>query len=1081
MMRSISANLRGSLPLVLLLAISALAAVNATLTGRVADANGAAIPGAKIEATNTATGSVVTVTTNDEGLYVIPQLAPGTYRVTAQKSGFRTSAKQEVIIHVGGNVTEDFSLSPGALEETVTVEGRETLIEKDSPAVGALVDRQSVENLPLNGRSFQSLIELAPGVVLAKPNINSPGQFSVNGQRTNANIFIVDGVSANVAASTSAQGYQQAGGTLPGLTVLGGTNSLVSIDALEEFRIQTSTYAPEYGRSPGAQISLTTRSGKNKIAGGAFDYFRNEALDANDWFANRDGIKRLPLRQNQFGGFLGGPIVLPKKLFGPLGYDGHDRTFFFFSYEGLRLKQPQFGTRFWIVPSREIRQTATGAIRDVLNAFPFPNAAAQPGDPANTGRYFLTVSLPSQFDAVSTRVDHRFGMRLNVFGRYNWSPSSNTSRAFASQNNQFDLDTETFTAGATWTISPRMINDLRGNWSRSEGRFEFVGLPIDGAVLPPDALVFPPNVSRENTSVSLNIISASSFVTSLTQGRSLGNDQRQFNLVDTFTLVAGNHELKFGGDYRRLTPRAAARSLGYSYSFYNAAAGTFRTDGLAQSLQVQALAPVNDFRFHNFSTFAQDTWRLNKRLTLTYGLRWDVNPPPSSDILPYAINGLDNPLMATLAPPNTRQWETQYNNFAPRVGFSYQLPDSWGMVVRGGFGLFYDLGTGTALRGYSSFPFNSARTTMNLSFPAPAAALEPLPFNTAPPYSAQFYVFDRNLELPETRQWNLAIEKSLGRSQTVTASYVGALGRDLLRTTLLRNQLANAAQGIPAITLLNPALFSTTSMVFLTRSEANSDYHALQLQFQRRLARGFSALASYTWSKAIDDVSDETIAGLPTTGLPGFPVDAKLERGPANFDVRHNFIGSLSYDLPVYGANAMMKRLVGGWGVDAIVRLRSATPVNVVSTTADPLNITTNVRRPDLVPGVPVYLDDPTAPGGRRINRDAFVEATRGRQGTLGRNALRAFGVQQYDFSLRREFGLSERFRLQFRAEFFNLFNHPNFGDPISTINSPALTFGRPQQMLNRTLGPGGTNGGLDSRYQVGGPRSVQFALKLLY
>jgi hypothetical protein len=348
-----------------LMAAAGISVVQSTLSGRVTDAGGAAVPGAKVEAVETSTGRTVTVTTNTEGLYVIPQLAPGIYRVSVQKSDFRTSVRQQVILHIGGNVTENFALSPGQIEETVVIEGRSSLVEKDSPAVGALVDRQSVENLPINGRSFQSLIELAPGVVLAKPNINSPGQFSVNGQRTNANIFIVDGVSANVAASTSAQGYQQAGGTLPGLTVLGGTNSLVSIDALEEFRIQTSTYAPEFGRSPGAQISLTTRSGKNRLTGGVFDYFRNEALDANDWFANRDGVKRLPLRQNQFGGFLGGPIRLPKKLFGPFGYDGRDRTFFFFSYEGLRLKQPQFGTRFWIVPSREVRQTVTGRTQRV--------------------------------------------------------------------------------------------------------------------------------------------------------------------------------------------------------------------------------------------------------------------------------------------------------------------------------------------------------------------------------------------------------------------------------------------------------------------------------------------------------------------------------------------------------------------------------------------------------------------------------------------------------------------------------------------------------------------------------------------
>jgi hypothetical protein len=1102
----------------LLSAVPLAATTAATLTGRVTDPAGAAVAGAEVRAINIATGMERNTTTNDGGLYVIAELAPGVYRIEVKRDGFQTSIRQEVVINVSGKATENFSLNVGNVSDTVTVEGGNTLVEKDSAAVQTLVDRQFVENLPLNGRSFQTLLELTPGVVLTKTGSTggsiSTGQFSVNGQRSNANYFMVDGVSGNIGASVTAQGFQQAAGTLPGLTVLGGFSGLVTVDALQEFRVQTSSYAPEFGRMPGAQVSIVTRSGANRFTGSAFNFFRNEKLDAADWFDNRDGRGRRKLRQNDFGGTLGGPIRLPKRVFGPIGYDGKDRSFFFFSYESVRLVQPQPGVLLARVPSREARDRATGPIKAILNAFPLPNLpAVNPGqangDPNDSGRYIAGLSYPSTLNAVSVRLDHKLTNNIQLFGRFNNAPSDSAIRSFPSQENFFAQDNRTFTTGMTWTITPRLVSDLRFSDSATNGQFAFNGVAADGAILPPDGLIFPSFTSRAATRVSFQLmpanINAGISAGNLTLGKAVGNRQRQINVVENLTWVRGSHELKFGADYRRLRPIQEASDIGISYVFSTEAS---RAASVPASISIQAFAPITNFYVHNFSAFFQDTWRVTSRLTFTYGTRYEVNPPLNGDRLPYQIDGLDNPLTATIAKPGTRQWETTWNNFAPRVGVAYTVSEKQSLVLRGGFGLFYDTGQGTALRGYSSFPYNTVRTITNpaqLRFPANEADLTPPPFTdaTPPPYTASFFVFDRNLKLPHTRQWNLAIEKGLGRQQSLSISYVGAQGRRLLRAEQFRNYNEAFVRdrfrlNTGAITVINPAPFgpapATTpqagAAISITRNGSSSDYHALQTQFQRRFARGLQALVSYTWSKSLDDVSDEL-----TTGIPERDINLALERGQSDFDIRHNFISAVTYELPTLKTNALTRGVLGGWAVDGIGRAQSARPFSVITQETDILNISAT-RRVDVKPGAPVYLNDPTAPGGKRLNSDAFNIPAAGKQGTLGRNALRGFGLWQIDLAVRRQFNLGERARLQFRTEFFNLTNHANFNDPASSFVSGATTtacnpnqtnFGCAVSMLGRGLSgnTGATqtspSAGFNSLYQVGGPRSIQFSLKLLF
>ena len=1040
-----------------------------TLVGRVTDSSGGAIPGVTITARNLGTGATATAQTNAEGLYLIQALSPGRYRVEAQVSGFRTAVRPSVTINVDTRVTENFTLEVGDFTDTVTVAGS-PLVDTSTSGVSTLVDRQFVENLPLNGRSFQTLLELTPGVVFTEATINSPGQFSVNGQRTNANYFTVDGVGANASTSTSATSFQQAAGSLPNLTVFGGTNSLVSVDALEEFRVHTSTYAAEFGRSPGAQVSLVTRSGTNRFTGRAFEYFRDDALDAGDWFRNAQGLDKLPLSQHQFGGVAGGPVVVPGV------YAGQDRTFFFYSYEGSRLTQPQPVTQYALVPSTEARQLAEGALRDVFNAYPLPNIPSGAGDPPLTGRYQVAASFPSRFDAHSLRLDQQLGATARLFSRFNYAPSSFEQRSFANGKNAFELDNRTWTTGLTWTPTTRLVSETRVNYSDSKGRFEFGMYEIDGAVRPPDSLLFPPGTSPETASVSLQLTpfgGATQTAGNLTFGKSLGNQQRQWNIVQTFGWTRGAHSFKFGADYRRLSPITDFRQRSFSYNFGGSVAQALATGGEAR-VGVQALAPTTTFGFHNLSLFAQDTWRTSPRLTLTYGLRYELNPPPSGDRLPYYVQGMEDPLTATLAPEGTRGWETTTLNFAPRIGASYLLTEDGRTVVRGGFGVFYDLGTGTALRGYSSFPFNSNRSTPGQTFPAPPDALEPAPFDAEPPYSAQFYTFDPELELPYTLQWNVSTERAFGSNQSVTASYVGSAGRRLLRNDGYANRVI---AGQP-IVLLNPTLFTNAATVFYTHNGSESSYRALQLQYQRRLSRGLQVLASYTWSLSEDNASDEASANLIPGGVNQFVVDPQQDFGPSDFDIRHNLLASFTYDVPAPWSNQVARTLLGGWGLDGIFRARSGAPVTVITLAADPLNLTTP-RRVDMVPDVPQWLDDLQAPGGRRLNPTAFSVPPQGRQGTLPRNSLRGFPAWQIDLSVRRRFQIVSDVGLEVRGDVFNVLNHPNFGEPDGTLSSSS--FGRATNMLNRALGAGGTSGGLNPLYQIGGPRSLQISARLLF
>jgi hypothetical protein len=1054
---------------------TSVAAQPSRLAGRIADSSGAAAADVLITATNDGTNQSDETISGRDGLYVFPDLRPGTYTVTVFKQRFRPERRAGIIVSTATAATLDVTLQVGEVTQQVEVTASLPLIESQSGSVGTVIDRQFVANLPLNGRSFQSLLELVPGVVVVEPDIAlGTGQFSVNGQRSNANSFTVDGVSANTAASFTATSFQQAAGALPGVTAVGSTQSLVSVDALEEFKIQTSTMAPEFGRQPGGQISLTTRSGTNRFTGSAFEYFRNEALDANDWFNNRDHRDKLPLRQHQFGGAFGGPLSIPGVV------SGRDRAFFFASHESLRLRQPQPDVRNVVVPSAAARSQATGVVKQVLESFPAPNAPSLPGDPTDTERYIYRISYPSDFHATSVRVDGRPSPAINLFGRVSRTPSSYSEFVFANQENRFSSDNDSVTLGATWTRSSRLVGDTRVNWSRTRGRFAFAPRNVDGANVIPDEAIFPRDVNPDTASVNLNLaLNTPTGPVSINRGKSLGNEQEQYNVVSSLTWLAGAHEIKGGIDWRRLQPVIDFRTVGITHAFGGVT--PFLQTGRVQSVTIQALAPTAGFKFDNLSLYVQDTWRATPRLTMTYGARYELNPPPSGDRIPYTFTDVNNLLTTDLAPAGTPLWETSYNNFAPRVDAAYRLPTDTETVIRGGVGLFYDLGNGPALRGYSSFPFTAVRTLTNQPFPVPDAQLQPPAFTPdARPINSTFYVFDPELALPYTWQWNVSLERALGATQSVTLSYVGSRSERLLRTEQFRNRLlpSDAAEGIPPIVFVNPGLVSPSTQVHVTRNAADASYHALQAQYQRRLSKGVQALVSYTLSEAIDTVSSEAAVGFPAEGAPGFPTDLEAERGPSDFDVRHVLTGALTWELPS-PSNRAARAMVGGWGLDVTSRWRSGTPLHVYTTVPDPLNLGAN-RRVDVVPGVDPWIDDGNAPGGRRLNPAAFAVPALGRQGNMRRNSLRWNAMHQSDLSLRRTFALVRQWRLQLRADVFNVFNTVNFAEPNALFSNSPL-FGVSSRLLSRALGPGGSSGGLSPLYQSGGARSVQLSARVSF
>lgn len=1032
-----------------------------SIGGIVFDADAKTIPGADMVVVNDLTRVQYETKTSDAGIYAVPNLPPGPYRVQASKVGFKTLIKPDIIVNVQDSITVNFTLPIGATSVAITVEGGAPMIDTTDGTISTVVDRQFAENLPLNGRSFQTLIYLTPGVVATPSSPSDSGQFSVNGQRASSNYWMVDGVSANIGMGAGNTPGNGIGGSIGSSTALGGTNGLVSVDAMQEFRIQTSTFAPEFGRTPGGQISIVTRSGTNAFHGTAFDYLRNDLFDAANWFNGYENNPPLPKaeeRQNDFGGTLGGAIV-------------KDRTFFFFSYEGLRLRLPQ--TAITSVPDLAARLAAVPAMQPYLNAFPKPNGS----DDVATGVAVFNASYsnPATVDAYSLRIDHKLNDRWSFFGRYNYSPSnvitrgsSGTSQAL-SVVQPFSITTQTFTAGASTAVSPLVMNDFRVNYSRTAAESS-QSMDSFGGAVPLATLPLPAGFGSQNSlfEVGINSVGQGGMIS---EGRSVKNLQRQFNLVDSLTWQKGPHALKAGVDFRQLDPESSPFTYLQSAEFADVSGA--ESGNIAYGfLESRKVVPL---RFRNLGLYIQDTWHVSPHLTVTYGLRWDVDVAPSSlngpaipAVTGYNLNDLSH---LAIAPAGTPAFHTPYGGVAPRLGAAYQISKNpkYETVVRGGFGVFYDLvsaETGNAI-GLLVPPFGNTVQLSNTTFPYSAA--EAAPPSISPVASiADLNVFNPNLKLPYALEWNVGVEQAFGNDQTLSVSYIGASGRRLLQNSIYFEPPSNPA--------IQEADFIDNT--------ASSEYNALQVQFQRRLSHGLQALASYTFSHSIDDGSASSAGSVSNLGVPG---SSNQNRGSSDFDIRNSFSAGVTYNLPSPKSGAFLKAILGNWSTQNLILARSAPPVDITDTNFFEFNggVYANIR-PDVVPGAPQYLYGSVYPGGKAINPAAFADPPTDpgtgnptRQGTLGRNALRGFGATEWDFAVHRDFPIHESVKLQFRAEMFNVLNHPNFGPPNNAFGG--ANFGISTQMLGSSLSSGNLSAGLNPLYQIGSPRSVQFALKLFF
>jgi carboxypeptidase family protein/TonB-dependent receptor-like protein len=960
----------------------------ANLSGAVSDSSQAAVVGARISISRESTGLTQTTTSRDQGIYGFAFLLPGSYTVHVEAQGFETVVRTAVKLDPGHEARLDFSLTPAVVKENITVRSSASSPQSESPAVSTVIDPQLVRDLPLNGRTFQALIFLAPGVVATSCAMGcSGGQFSVNGQRDSANYFTVDGVSANVGMGSS----PAAGGAVPAFNFLGQTHNLVSMDDMQEFRVQTSTYSAAYGRAAGGQLEIVTHSGSNQFHGSLYDYFRNEALDANDWFSNAAGLPRSARRQNDFGGVFGGPIL-------------KDRTFFFFSYEGLRVRRPVAAKL--LVPSLSARQQPTGVSQLILNAFPLPNGPENPATmlaPLNGSFAFLDSS-----DNASIRIDHAANQQLVLFGRY--------SEAFSSQRLQrlggFDrneVDFRSVTLGATLALSPETAGELRVNYSRTTGGSNS-GLDSSGGAVPlPDSLLFPvPFASPTSSLVFMSLQGGPRFFA----GRFADNLQRQGNLVSNISIIHKTHEVRFGLDYRYLAPLRGPSDYRQSI-FFAGVPGVL--SGLARNVSVNSADSVT-LSFHNLSLYGQDHWKVSPRLTIIYGLRWEFEPAPHAQANQplRTVTGFPDFASIQLAPAGTPLYQTTYTNFAPRFGVAYQLWRRQGRdtVVRGGFGTYYDLGIGNIADAAGSFPHTRSKSIPGVPYPlSQPDAAPPPPVSSDPPHNGiKLNVFVPDHALPGSYHWNVTVDQGLGADQVVSASYVGEAGRRLLQQNILFDP--------------NP-LFINNSQINLTTNASRSDYHALQVQFQRRMSHGLSTLLSYTWSHSTDDVSTE----LASDYLP----DPHADHGASDFDVRHAFNAAFTFQVPVRRWNPVADAVLKNWSLDAIFTAKSALPVNIFFERGDS-GFTESLlpARPDSVPGVTLYLQDSALPGGRRINAAAFSVPLQVRQGNLPRNALHGFSSSQLDSDVRRNFNIAERLKMELRADFFNVFNHPTF---VSVFN----------------------------------------------
>jgi hypothetical protein len=1011
------------------------------LSGEVDDASGHPLADADVLVQSGSTGARWRIRTDDDGRYQLSGLAPGRYKVTVRLPGFRTVSRVGAALESGETVRVDFAMELLGLHEVITVEsGRDAL----NPAADSslLLTRDSPgASLPANGGDYRVLFDLAPGVVITPATQSDAGQFTANGQRPNTNSFRVDGISANTGIGSSILPGAFPVASLPAMTVIGTTENLVSNETAQSVELRLTDFSPEFSDRPGAESLVNTRSGTNGYHAEFFGHVRDNGWTARDWFANSHAVYEFPRPYyNCLGLNAGGPIL-------------RNRTFFFVSAEEAQLTET--GIQLTSVPSLAARQSAPDRLRQVLDYYP---ASIGPDLGGGQAVGLLASMTSAQLLATSARIDQSLGSRGNLFVRLVESPSRTqiTRTNWASG-----------TLGLTLGAGRDAINDIRVSSSRADllsssfgggptfpeavfglaGLFGFTLLPNGAVQYYPPSFVPLPNFAQPVFGLS---------VPGLGQFLSSGGGaawQDQFEVRHTFSKTIGRHEFRAGVDYSRLAP-----SRGF---------GAYAVLGVAASLEsllenkpiaLTISSPAQYGRIHQILAFAQDTYRLSDRLSLLYGLAWDITPPTHTLEVPAfsgSWTGTDWQNLYSEHVKVSPPWPMRWKQFAPRLALAYGF--SGGLVLRAGAGAFYDGSLGAAVNPINGAPFNS----WLLNSGGTVSGIGTNPSGTASgSQSADVQRFLAGsypaLHLPVSYQWRLAVEKRLGSRGVGSMAYVGAAGRNLL---------GQEAYVDPATGILQR---------LVTLTAGSSSYEALEMRYTGPVARNLYGSLSYTWSHSIDNGSLDSSEFLIH---PAYRLSEA--RASSNFDARQSLSATLSYRIPFERRSTPLPPWLAGWTLSGIFRARSGFPIDVLADEQPLGQGFDNVGRPDRVPGVPVWLADASVPGGRRLNAAAFALPASGAPGTLGRNAITGNPLAQVDVSLHREFPVFRGVSLEVGLNVFNVLNHPAFADPVPFLSSP--WFGQSTSMQNLMLGSGSANTGLPSLFQSGGPRSAELSFRISF
>ncbi|MBV9507186.1 MAG: carboxypeptidase regulatory-like domain-containing protein, partial [Acidobacteriia bacterium] len=700
------------------------------LYGRILDPSLANVSGALISVVNEDTGFRHVVNSAPDGTYTAGSLGAGYYKVTVRKDGFRTMIRFHVPV-AAGSARADFQLVLGSVSETITVDGARATTPRDQIAISTTLDRRELEQLPLDGRGLLGLVEMAPGTNVVPATRGDAGQFVTDGQRPNTNYFAVDGISANHGISAGGVPAQPTGGTLPVLSALGSLDSLIPIDSVQEFEIRTSTSEARFGRLPGANLEISSRSGSGELHGSAAYTFRHEVLGANDWFANKAGEPRASLRENTGNAALGGPLR-------------RNRTFFFVAYERMSLLEPFT----WLapVPSVPARANAPAWAEPALNLFPSPNG---PGLGGGLAEWNGRDSRPGGLQAGSIRLDHAVNQRVSLFTRYSDSPSSN--QFGSTQVNYLNFRSWSATVGLNARLGSETIFDMRLNRSATSADSYWRG--ASGCELEPVAAVFLPAAPSCDLLVRFQIDGVGQVISGMEGNRR----QSQLQAVESISRRQGRHSLKAGADFVRIQPlrHDASGSLSVIADSLPALENT-------SSFWRANSEPVNAWtRVDELSLWAHDSWQIARGVSLVGGIRWEYSPPPP------ALAGINylNPDTGTVQTASRPLWYGASGHFAPRLGFAFSPGKSGRTVLRVGGGLYLDsslsIATDVINGGPLSLNFTSARYGWVSSWLS--------------------YGFMPNLRLPEVAQWSVSLEHTLTANDSISLAYAGTAGWDLIR------------------------------------------------------------------------------------------------------------------------------------------------------------------------------------------------------------------------------------------------------------------------------------------------------------